>query len=386
MKERTFGGLRRIILEESIKINHSRDILHVDMDAFFASIEQREHPEFIDQPLIISKDPRKTGGRGVVTTANYPARKFGVHSAMPASKALELCPNGIFKAPEFELYRDVSHQIHDIFHEYTDRIETVALDEAYLDITKNKKQIRNPVLIAHLIQSEIWEKTHLTSSTGISYNKFLAKEASDYRKPAGVTMIDVKDSHEFLMKLPIDRYRGVGKKTLQKMQQLNIQNGQDLYRQSEMDLIKNFGKFGYFLYRRVRGSDDRPVEYQRERKSIGKERTYGPELKSREEVESQLHKIAKMVEKSLNKHEKHGKVLVLKVRYSDFTTLTKRISWNDFMENDARLFYDLALEIFDGLPEATYGIRLLGITLTNLSDIGFQNIKLPLYSDPRFEM
>ncbi|KRK57858.1 DNA polymerase IV [Fructilactobacillus fructivorans] len=373
-------------MEESIKINHSRDILHVDMDAFFASIEQREHPEFIDQPLIISKDPRKTGGRGVVTTANYPARKFGVHSAMPASKALELCPNGVFKAPEFKLYRDVSHQIHDIFHEYTDRIETVALDEAYLDITKNKKQIRNPVLIAHLIQSEIWEKTHLTSSTGISYNKFLAKEASDYRKPAGVTMIDVEDSHEFLMKLPIDRYRGVGKKTLQKMQQLNIQNGQDLYRQSEMDLIKNFGKFGYFLYRRVRGSDDRPVEYQRERKSIGKERTYGPELKSREEVESQLHKIAKMVEESLNKHEKHGKVLVLKVRYSDFTTLTKRISWNDFMENDARLFYDLALEIFDGLPEATYGIRLLGITLTNLSDIGFQNIKLPLYSDPRFEM
>lgn len=362
-----------------IQIDASRKIIHVDMDAFFASIEQREHPEFVMQPLVIAKDPRTTGGRGVVTTANYLARQYGIHSAMPASKALDLCPKAIFKAPDFELFRSVSDQIHDIFHEYTDKIETVALDEAYLDVTENKKKIDDPIYLAHLIQSEIWEKTHLTCSTGISYSKFLAKEASDYRKPAGVTVISEDDAHDFLMRLKIEKYRGVGKKTVEKMKALNINNGFDLYQKSEMFLIKEFGKFGYILYRRVRGSDNRKVEYQRERKSIGKERTYPHELNSMVDVERELSKIADLVVNSLQKHQKHGKTVVLKVRYSDFTTITKRITEADFIENDAKLIYNEVIDIFEELPDPSKGIRLLGITLTNLANLSFQNINLPLY-------
>ena len=362
-----------------IQIDASRKIIHVDMDAFFASIEQREHPEFVTQPLVIAKDPRTTGGRGVVTTANYLARQYGIHSAMPASKALDLCPKAIFKAPDFELFRSVSDQIHDIFHEYTDKIETVALDEAYLDVAENKKKIDDPIYLAHLIQSEIWEKTHLTCSTGISYSKFLAKEASDYRKPAGVTVISEDDAHDFLMRLKIEKYRGVGKKTVEKMKALNINNGFDLYQKSEMFLIKEFGKFGYILYRRVRGSDNRKVEYQRERKSIGKERTYPHELNSMVDVERELSKIADLVVNSLQKHQKHGKTVVLKVRYSDFTTITKRITEADFIENDAKLIYNEVIDIFEELPDPSKGIRLLGITLTNLANLSFQNINLPLY-------
>lgn len=371
------GGIQ--MTECYIQIDASRKIIHVDMDAFFASIEQREHPEFVTQPLVIAKDPRTTGGRGVVTTANYLARQYGIHSAMPASKALDLCPKAIFKAPDFELFRSVSDQIHDIFHEYTDKIETVALDEAYLDVTENKKKIDDPIYLAHLIQSEIWEKTHLTCSTGISYSKFLAKEASDYRKPAGVTVISEDDAHDFLMRLKIEKYRGVGKKTVEKMKALNINNGFDLYQKSEMFLIKEFGKFGYILYRRVRGSDNRKVEYQRERKSIGKERTYPHELNSMVDVERELSKIADLVVNSLQKHQKHGKTVVLKVRYSDFTTITKRITEADFIENDAKLIYNEVIDIFEELPNPSKGIRLLGITLTNLANLSFQNINLPLY-------
>lgn len=371
------GGIQ--MTECYIQIDASRKIIHVDMDAFFASIEQREHPEFVTQPLVIAKDPRTTGGRGVVTTANYLARQYGIHSAMPASKALDLCPKAIFKAPDFELFRSVSDQIHDIFHEYTDKIETVALDEAYLDVTENKKKIDDPIYLAHLIQSEIWEKTHLTCSTGISYSKFLAKEASDYRKPAGVTVISEDDAHDFLMRLKIEKYRGVGKKTVEKMKALNINNGFDLYQKSEMFLIKEFGKFGYILYRRVRGSDNRKVEYQRERKSIGKERTYPYELNSMVDVERELSKIADLVVNSLQKHQKHGKTVVLKVRYSDFTTITKRITEADFIENDAKLIYNEVIDIFEELPDPSKGIRLLGITLTNLANLSFQNINLPLY-------
>ncbi|USS88607.1 DNA polymerase IV [Fructilactobacillus hinvesii] len=348
------------------------------MDAFFASIEEREHPELVQVPLVIARDPRQTGGHGVVTTANYRARQFGIHSAMPASQALERCPDAVFKAPDFPLFRMVSDQIHTIFHEYTDKIETVALDEAYLDVTTNKQHLDDPVLLAHWLQSEIWEKTRLTCSTGLSYSKFLAKEASDYRKPAGVTVINAEDAHDFLMALPIAKYRGVGKKTLPKMEALGIKTGADLYRFSELALMKEFGKFGYFLYRRVRGIDERPVEYQRERKSIGKERTYNPLLHERAEVQAQLQKLAELVVTALQEHQKHGKTIVLKIRYADFTTITKRRTEPDFIPLDAATVAERALAIFDELPPASSGIRLVGITITNLFELNFQTINLPL--------
>jgi len=358
-----------------------RKIIHVDMDAFYASIEERDHPQFKGHPLVIAKDPRKTGGRGVVATANYPARKRGIHSAMSASEALKLCPEAVFQTPNFPLYREVSDQIHRIFHEYTDKIEPIAFDEAYLDVTENKHHLHSAVQVAHELQAEIYDQTHLTCSTGISYSKFLAKEASDYRKPVGVSVILPEDAHDFLMALPIERFRGVGKKTVPKMHDLGIMAGADLYQRSQLELIHDFGKFGYVLYQRVRGIDDRPVAYQRERKSIGKERTYGPPLTTAGEVENQLHRLAEMVATAVGQKQRHGKTLVLKLRTSDFTTVTKRVTQEDFLTNEASIYYDLALELYQGVAQPGEEIRLLGITITGLASQTFENVRLPLWDD-----
>lgn len=358
-----------------------RKIIHVDMDAFYASIEERDHPEFKHHPLIIAKDPRQTGGRGVVATANYQARAFGVHSAMSANEARKLCPNAIFQTPNFSLYRQVSNQIHAIFHEFTDIIEPIAFDEAYLDVTQNKRHIHSAVAVAHVLQAEIFDQTHLTCSTGISYSKFLAKEASDYRKPVGVSVILPQDAHDFLMALPIERFRGVGKKTVPKMHDLGILTGADLYQRSQLELIHHFGKFGYILYQRVRGIDERPVAYQRERKSIGKERTYGPPLTTSGEVQTQLQRLAELVVKTMAKQQRHGKTLVLKLRTSDFTTITKRVTQADFIDNDATTYYELAVRLYQEVSDGQTAIRLLGITLTGLTAQSFENVRLDLWDD-----
>lgn len=356
-----------------------RKIIHVDMDAFYASIEERKDPSLKTKPLIVAKDPRRTGGRGVVATANYHARRFGVHSAMSSQKALELCPQAVFRFSGFDLYRAVSKQIHDIFREYTDVIESVALDEAYLDITHNKLKIFDSIQVARMIQSEIWDQTHLTCSVGVSYNKFLAKEASDYAKPVGLTIIDQRDAIEFLKKLPIERFRGVGKKTAPKMQALQISNGADLLQWSQMDLIKHFGKFGYVLYERARGIDPRPVEYLRERKSIGKERTFGPAIDNQTAIDSQLQRIAEMVAQTMDEKKKHGKTLVLKIRYKDFSTFTKRVTSDNFLTNNAADYFALASDLLAQMPDISVGVRLLGITITNLADLTYENIILDLF-------
>lgn len=362
-----------------ININTSRKVIHVDMDAFYASIEEREQPELRKKPLIIARDPRKTGGKGVVATANYLARQSGVHSAMSAQKALELCPKAVFQTPNFTLYRAVSDQIHEIFHEYTDKIEPIAFDEAYLDVTDNKKDIESAVEVAHQIQSEIFAKTKLTCSTGISYNKFLAKLASEYQKPVCVAVVLPEDVREFLDKLPIEKFRGVGKKTVPKMHELKIFNGKDLYQKSELYLIHNFGRFGDALYHHVRGSDDRPIEYLRERKSIGKESTYNPNLTTDNEVENELSNLARNVAIAMKKRQKHGKTLVLKLRYADFETITKRQTLTEFIENNEEAYLFYARQLFEEFGDSQRGIRLLGITMTNLASINFENITLPLF-------
>ncbi|WP_283678625.1 DNA polymerase IV [Lentilactobacillus sp. Marseille-Q4993] len=357
----------------------TRKIIHVDMDAFYASIEELLDPSLKNKPLVVAKDPRKTGGRGVVSTANYNARKYGIHSAMSSMKALELCPEAVFRFSGFDFYRKYSAIIHEVFNEYTDKVESYALDEAYLDVTDNKLHIENPIDVGRQIQAKILDRTKLTSSVGVSYNKFLAKEASDYAKPFGITVIDQKDAIYFLKELPIEKFRGVGKKTVPKMHELKILNGADLLEWSQMDLIKHFGKFGYVLYQRARGIDDRPVEFNRERKSIGKERTYGPELTTEDEVRTALQKIAEMVEKTVESKKKHGKTLVLKVRYTDFTTYTKRVSFDKYIDNSSDEYYLLASQILEDLPDFSAGVRLLGITITNLADLTFENLDLELY-------
>ncbi|MGY3778270.1 DNA polymerase IV [Isobaculum melis] len=355
----------------------SRKIIHIDMDAFFASVEERDHPEYIGKPLIIARHPKETAGRGVVTTANYEARKYGVHSAMSAQKAYELCPNGIFVPGNMQKYRDISSEIHQIFREYTDLIEPRSLDEAYLDVTDNKKGITSATVVAKMIQKDIYETLHLTSSAGVSYNKFIAKLASDFQKPRGITVIPPEDALAFLQALPIEKFHGIGKKTAEKMQSFAIYTGADLYQYNEMDMIQKFGKMGYSFYRKVRGIDNSPVQPQIERKSIGREHTYGKFLTTEEQVQQELRQLANAVAASLKKHQQHGRTVVIKVRYADYHTVTKRKSLAVYLKNEADiLFY--ADELWSEVQGLEKEIRLLGITVTNLDPLSFENIQLPL--------
>lgn len=363
---------------EDPKPDTSRKIIHVDMDAFYASVEVREDPSLRGKPVIIARHPKDYGGRGVVATASYEARKFGVHSAMSAKKALELCPDGVFVSANFTLYREISQHIHKIFHRYTDIIQPLSLDEAYLDVTENKKGIKSATYIAREIQKSIYEELKLTSSAGVSYNKFIAKLASDYRKPAGLTVVTPDKAQDFLMEMDIKNYPGVGRKTLEKMHELDIYKGKDLYEIDELELVNHFGKFGHSLFKRVRGIDDNPVEVERERKSLGKERTFQKDITNNDEALHFLRFISTEVFDSLQKREMHGKTVVLKIRYGNFETHTRRKTMPNYIENEEELFsviYDLWMEV----AEVERGVRLLGVTMTSLDPIYFENIPLPLW-------
>jgi len=356
----------------------SRKMIHVDMDAFYASIEERDHPEHRGKPIVIANHPRETGRKGVVTTANYAARKFGIHSAMSAQKAYELCPAAIFIPPRMSHYKAVSHQIRGIFSRYTDLIEPLSLDEAYLDVTKNKQNLPSATLIAKRIQREVWQETGLTCSAGVSYNKFIAKIASDFQKPAGMTVITPTDAARFLRELPIEKFYGVGKKTVEKMKLLGIHSGKDLHLFDQSELISQFGKHGYSLYQRVRGIDNRAVEPERERKSIGKEHTFSLFLTDEEQVRGELKQIALAVQRALHTNKLHGRSIVLKIRYADFDTITRRKTRVDHFSQAKDIFrhaWELWLE--HGAIERQ--VRLLGITVTQLDPIHYENIQLPLW-------
>lgn len=356
----------------------NRKIIHVDMDAFYASVEERDNSKLKKYPLIISRNPQKTGGKGVVATANYIARSRGVHSAMSADKALQLCPDAIFIKPNFKKYRENSEKIHNIFKKYTDYIESVALDEVYLDVSKNKFDYDSSVQLAHDLQKEIWEKVKLTCSVGISYNKFLAKLASDYAKPVGNTIILPGDAENFLSKLSISRFRGVGKKTIPKMHKLGVYTGADLLEQSESNLIKNFGKLGHILYNQVRGIDNSPIKWNVDRKSIGHERTFDKFLNG-DQILLQLKLIAQDLSDQLNKEEKHGRTLVIKVRDSKFNTYTKRFTNEDYYKNSSDIIFNVAKDLFSKIPVHS-NIRLLGITMTSLAPLNYENVSLDLFS------
>ncbi len=356
----------------------SRKIIHIDMDAFYASVEERDNPQLKGKPLVIAHHPKDTGGRGVVTTANYEARKFGIHSAMSAQVAYRLCPEAIFIPPRMDYYKEVSQQIREIYQRYTDVIEPLSLDEAYLDITENKKGIPSATIIAQQIQREVWREVHLTCSAGVSYNKFLAKIASDFKKPAGITVITPEEAFTFLMTLPIGDFYGVGEKTAEKLEQLNIETGKDLYELESKFLIDEFGKMGYELYRKVRGIDNNPVKNNRERKSIGKEYTYRNVLVNEEQVEEKLRILAGGVADSLARHKLHGRVVVLKIRYANFETLTRQKSFVTFTKGKNDIFQK-AMDLWDEHGDIEKEIRLLGITVTQLAPQYYTNIQLPLW-------
>ena len=369
------------LLEIPVHLKTDRQIIHVDMDAFYAQVEIRDNPALANVPLILAHDPRKNGGRGVVATANYVARKLGVHSAMSAAEALRLAPNATFLDPNFEKYRAVSQQVHDIFQRYTDKVEPIAFDEAYLDVTENKTGHTNAVALAHELQQTIFAELSLTSSVGISFNKFLAKLSSEHNKPVGLTVVREADIRAFLDALPIEDVRGVGQKTAIKMHELGVDTGRDLYEMDQTTLTQHFGRMGYDFYRRIRGVDDRPVEWQRERKSIGKEHTYGPFLDTEEQIEAEFKRLADRLEQSLKRRGMHGKTLALKVRDEDFDTETRRFTQTDFLPNDATEFVRLAQDIWEELGGYQKPIRLLGLTMTNLAPLTFENIPLNLYDN-----
>ncbi|EIM8287042.1 DNA polymerase IV [Listeria monocytogenes] len=350
----------------------SRKIIHIDMDAFYASVEQRDHPEFRGKPLIIGGDPNK---RGVVSTCSYEARKYGVHSAMPTRQAAKLCPNGIFIHGNMAHYVEVSSQIREIFSRYTDIIEPLSMDEAYLDVTENKKGMKSATMVARDIQQTIYRELGLTASAGVSFNKFIAKIASDFKKPAGITVVAPEEAEAFLEQIPVTKFYGVGKVTAEKLHRLGIETGADLKKWSEWDLIRELHKHGYQLYRHVRGRSNNIVNPHRDRKSVGKETTFEFNVLDNRILEQSLMKFAKKVEERLIKLQKHGKTVVLKLRYSDFTTITKRLTLNEYT-NDANQIYQAAALLLRESYKGQDSIRLIGLTVTNLKPVYFENLRL----------
>lgn len=340
-----------------------RKIIHVDMDAFYTSVEQRDHPEFRNKPVIVGGSPQ---GRGVVAAASYEVRKYGVHSAMPAARAVKLCPHAIFVKPRFDVYKEVSDQIREIFFEYTHLVEPLSLDEAYLDVTENHKNLPSATLIAHRIRKQIKEKTDLTASAGVSFNKFLAKIASDLDKPNGLSVITPDKAEEFIERLAIEKFFGVGKATQQKMDSLGIKTGADLKAWAEVDLVKQFGKSGHHYYRIVRGIDNRRVKPNRTRKSIGKERTFSEDISDLEWIRDFLTELSEKISQSMKKLNAAGKTITLKVRYENFETVTRSYTLHHYTDKAGELS-EVALRLLNETEAGAREVRLLGISVSSLN-------------------
>ncbi|MDP1835412.1 MAG: DNA polymerase IV [Chlamydiales bacterium] len=342
-----------------------RKIIHVDMDAFYASIEQRDNPELRNKPVVVGGPPHS---RGVVATASYEARKFGIHSAMPSSHAYRLCPHAIFVPTRFEVYKGVSQQIQSIFHCYTNLVEPLALDEAYLDVTTNKMNERSATRLAQRIQDQIWAETGLTASAGVSFNKFLAKLASGWKKPSGLTVIVPEQAQAFVEQLPIQKFYGVGKATAQKMLALGIHTGADLKNFGHQALMLRFGKMGDFLYHLAICQDERVVNPNRIRKSFGKETTFAHNIHDRNELVKTLETICSQLETSLTKNKCQGRTITLKIRYSNFQTNTRSCTINNATKN-AEEILAVSLALLDKTEAFQKPVRLIGISLSTLSSI-----------------
>jgi DNA polymerase-4 len=338
-----------------------RKIIHIDMDAFFASVEQRDHPEWRGKPLAVGGSRQ----RGVVAAASYEARAFGVRSAMASVQAQRLCPEIIFTPPRFEVYKEVSDQIRAIFLEFTDLVEPLSLDEAFLDVTHNKKNLPSATLIAAEIRKKIVETTGLTASAGISVNKFLAKVATDIHKPNGMTLIPPDKVNDFIAALPVKKFFGVGAVTAERMQALGIRTGADLLSFTRPELVRLFGKSGAYFYEIVRGIDNRPVKPDRIRKSVGVEDTFRTDISDRDELLFELDEISVKVHTRLVRTGLKARTLHVKYRYNDFSTFTRSRSREDFSDDlhwirtEAK---SLFLENIEAKP-----IRLMGLSVSNLN-------------------
>lgn len=361
----------------------TRKIIHVDMDAFFASVEQRDHPQYRNRPVLVGGSPQ---GRGVVAAASYEARKFGIHSAMPASRAIKLCPHAVFLKPRFEVYKEVSARIREIFYDYTDLVEPLSLDEAYLDVTENHSGNPSATLIAREIKKRIYNETGLTASAGVSSSKFLAKIASDLEKPDGLSVITPEEAEPFIENLPIGKFYGVGRATQQKMESLGIHNGADLKTWDEARLVKLFGKTGHHYYRIARGIDTRKVQPDRVRKSIGKEKTFEEDISDLEWIVEFLGQLAEKVSASMQKLNAAGKTITLKVRYENFETITKSQTLPLFTNSSIDLF-EVSRRLLEQTEAGEREIRLIGLSVSslNLSEKGAfgEQLEIPFPSAGR---
>jgi DNA polymerase-4 len=342
-----------------------RKIIHIDMDAFYASIEQRDNPEYRGKPIAVGGSPEGRGG--VVATASYEARKFGVRSAMPSKKAKQLCPKLIFVKPRFDAYKKVSQQIREIFYRYTDLVEPLSLDEAYLDVTTDKLNIGSAIEIAEQIRKAIKEELSLTASAGVSTNKFIAKIASDLKKPDGLTFIGPSKIESFIEALPVEKFFGVGKVTAEKMKRLGLNTGADLKKLTSAEMTKHFGKTGGFFYKIVRGIDEREVRPDREIKSIGAEDTFAYDLTDVEEMFFELDKIIRTVHERLIRRNVKGRTITLKIKYHNFRQVTRSQSFADPLD-DKQLITETVRALLLGTSPENNKIRLLGVSLSNFAE------------------
>lgn len=369
--------LRFVYFVEYFSMNQTgttyRKIIHVDMDAFYASVEQRDFPELRGKPVAVGGSKE----RGVVAAASYEARKFGVYSAMPSVTAIRKCPDLIFVPHRFDVYKRVSRQIRDIFLQYTDLVEPLSLDEAYLDVTENKKGITYATEIAKEIKHRIKSELNLTASTGVSYNKFLAKIASDYDKPDGFYLIHPTRAEAFIEALPIEKFFGIGKVTAAKMRNRGIAFGADLKTHELTDLLRWFGKAGSYYYKIARGQDDRMVTPGRERKSISTEQTFEHDIFEKEEVRVYLNQIADELILRMDRNRIYGRTLTMKIKFSDFHQITRSRSVRQPIRKKhalLKLMHGILLDLdFQG-----HSIRLLGLGISNLVRPGSEGIQLTL--------
>lgn len=366
-----------ILTFEDPQPDTSRKILHIDMDAFYASVEIRDQPHLANKPVVIARHPRKTGGRGIVSTCNYVARQYGIHSAMSAQEAFNRCPHAVFIPTRHDYYRQVSRQIHQIFHRYTDIIEPLSLDEAYLDVTNNKLGIPSATIVGKMIQADIKRELNLTCSVGVSYNKFIAKIASDYQKPFGFTVVEPDEAVEFLKSLPIEDFRGIGAKSLPIFHEQNIYTGEDLYQCDLEWLIKKFGKLGFSLYFKVRGIHNAPVIADRERKSIGRETTFSQFLVQESAVLAQFRQLINQVVSRLNRYNLQARTVTIKIRYEDFETLTRQVA-TDEPVNSAEEIYRYVTDLWHEHGHLDKSIRLLGVTVSNFENNQYTMVPLNL--------
>jgi DNA polymerase-4 len=340
-----------------------RKIIHVDMDMFYAAVEMRDRPELRGKPLVVGGRP---DSRSVATTANYEARKFGIHSGMSCAQARRLCPQCLFIPPDFKKYHQVSEQIHGIFHEFSDLVESVSLDEAYLDVTRNKKNESSATRLAREIKQRIFVATGLTASAGVAANMFVAKIASDARKPDGLCVVRPEQVMAFIRPLPVLKIPGIGRVTDARLQQLGILTVADLEKKPLEFLEREFGKFGLYLYDIARGVDERPVMPWRERLSYGAEETFPRDIPEKEPLLEFLRECAERVFTELKEEGKLARTVTLKIKYADFQLVTRRRTFECFLASPAEIFR-AARDLLERTEAGRQPVRLAGIALSNFT-------------------